>query len=155
MYKGHVVNLATYKHSVSLVRSVIKAALVGCRSETVTCDDGVHELFPKRSGFWMALESVLNREHHFSRDDSAVTSEIPVGILIIDDHERGLIWWRRVRIRVRRIHFQADISPVPYTHLTLPTNLRVENSAFAGHLTNTTTYNNINRRYRLPQQRIK
>ena len=39
----------------------------------------------------MTLEGVLDREHHVARESDAVTREVPVGVLVVDDHEGGLI----------------------------------------------------------------
>ena len=57
----------------------------------MSSDDRVNELFPKRTGFWMALKGVLNRKHHIARDGDAMASKVPVSVLIVDDNKGRLI----------------------------------------------------------------
>jgi hypothetical protein len=41
-----------------------------------------------------------------------MTGKVPICIQDVDDHESGLIRWRRVRVCVRRVHFQTDVALV-------------------------------------------
>ncbi len=109
---GQIVDLATDEHAMALEDALVQAALVGRRRETVTSDDRVHELFPECAGFRMALEGMLDREHHVTRGSDTVTSKVPIGVLVVDDHKGRFIWWRRIRICVCRVHFQTDVTLV-------------------------------------------
>jgi hypothetical protein len=42
----------------------------------------------------MTLKGVLDREHYVARDSDTVAGKIPIGVLVVDDHEGGLIRWR-------------------------------------------------------------
>ncbi len=90
----------------SLEYALIQTSFMRRRFESVASDDRVNQLFPERAGFGVTLERMLNGEHHVTRDGDTVASEVSIGVLIVDDHEGGLIWWRRVCVCVRGIHFQ-------------------------------------------------
>jgi hypothetical protein len=93
-FDGQIVNLSTYEHAVPFVGSLVEATLMRRRFETMSRDDGIDKLFPEGTGFGVTLKSMLYREDHVFRDDTTVSTKVPVGILCIDDNKGRLIWWR-------------------------------------------------------------
>ncbi len=91
---SQIVDLTTDEHAMTLVDALVETPLMGCRSEAMTSDDGIYELFPERPRFRMTLKGMLDRKHHVARDGDFVSGKIPIGVLVVDNHESWLIrWW--------------------------------------------------------------
>ena len=70
----------------------------------------------------------MDGKHHVTRNSDTVSSQVPVGTLIVDDYKSWLIGWRRVCIRICCIHFETDIALVD-TQSKEQTHTRLFNAA--------------------------
>ena len=84
----------------ALVTTLVDAAFMDSGFEAVACDDTVNKLFPEGTGFRMTLEGVLDWENHVAVEGDTMASLVPIGVLIVNENKRRLVWRWRVRVGI-------------------------------------------------------